>query len=226
MQLLTDYAQYYDEIFTGSGPTFHRQAFTRGGLSKRRQFELFAQLGLPSPPHGQVRELAAGFPSLEVVGAAPAPWLEEVYCVIYEDEYLHGGRGKSRLSLAEACQRHPQALASIFLPPFDQPVNFRHVRLGGIGIWLRQVGGAGEWQSNRRDSESVMQRNRHPGPPPIPRVLWAIDFLPSAQGLLAIDFNTAPDLTTLGETNTLTAGEILAELECAAANYPEHLNQF
>jgi hypothetical protein len=57
-------------------------------------------------------------------------------------------------------------------------------------------------------------------------VLWAIDFLPAADGLLAVDFNTAPDLTTLGETGALSADAVAAELAWVWETNPEHLAQF
>ncbi len=58
------------------------------------------------------------------------------------------------------------------------------------------------------------------------RVLWAVDFIPSAEGLLAVDFNTAPDLTALGESGLLTAKEVRAELEAAALISPACMAQF
>ena len=226
MQLLTDFPQYYDGIFDGSGPVFHRMAFSRGGLSKRRQFAMFEQLGFTTPPHGPVSDLVTRGRAPEWLGPAPEQWLEEVHCVVYVDELLHGGQGKVRLSLAEAARQYPETYASIYSPPVARAVNFRHVRLGGIGVWLRQTGGANEWKSNRGDTETVLERTHHSGPPPIPRVLWAIDFIPTPSGLCAIDFNTAPELVTLGETGTVSPDEIRAELEKAAAEFPSHLNQF
>ena len=104
MQLLTDFPQYYDPIFDGAGPVFHRIAFSRGGLSKRRQFEMFEQLGYPTPPHGSVSDLVSRWRALEGLGPLPRQWLEEVHCVVYMDELLHGGQGKVRLSLAEAAR--------------------------------------------------------------------------------------------------------------------------
>jgi hypothetical protein len=57
-------------------------------------------------------------------------------------------------------------------------------------------------------------------------VMWAIDFIPTSHGLGAIDFNTAPELLTLGETGTVKPEEIRIELEAAASGHPEHLRQF
>jgi hypothetical protein len=44
--------------------------------------------------------------------------------------------------------------------------------------------------------------------------------------LLAIDFNTAPELSTLGEAGQLTASEVKAELDRVAAEAPGQLRQF
>ena len=227
MRLITDYPQYYDAIFDGTGPVFHRRAFGRGGLAKREQFALFEKLALATPPHGPVRELAARHPGPCLWGTSLGPWwAEEIQLVVYEDEYAHAGAGKRRMPLGRALAECPDAWASLYLPPARRAVGFRHVRIGRIGIWLRQEGGEGEWRSNRRDTETVLDRRRHEEAFPVPRVLWAIDFIPSPAGLLAVDFNTAPELATLGETQAVGAGEILEELEFAARQMPGSLAQF
>jgi hypothetical protein len=226
MRLLTDYRQYYDDLFDENGPVFHRTAFTRGGLSKQSQFELFGRLGLKTPPHGPVASLASQLSASTVCGSPPREWMEDVRCVVYQDEFAHGGSGKSLLALSEAMAGHPEAYASIYVPPAGSALNYRHARIGKIGVWLRQVSGSGEWRSNRSDRETVLRRDWDMAPAPVARVLWAIDFIPSSQGLLAIDFNTAPDLDTLGETGAVTPAEILEELHRAAGADPGLLRQF
>lgn len=227
MRLITDYPQYYDAIFDGTGPEFHRMAFGRGGLSKRAQFELFERLGLATPPHDTVAELAARFPAPQVWGSSLDPWWgETVELVVYEDEFAHGGGGKNRMPIGKAVQEFPQAFASLYIPPARAAINFRHVRIGRIGIWLRQEGGAGEWRSNRQDTEKILVRSYHPESFPVPRAMWAIDFIPAAFGLMAIDFNTAPELSTLGETSTVSALEILSELTYCGSKNPASLQQF
>ena len=225
MKLLSDYAQWYDQAFDGEGLEFQRMAFTRGGLSKRDQFALFDRLGLHSPPHGLVRELASrtGLPSEWQLPAVA--WPAEIEAVVYLDELQHGGNGKVKLPLVDALARHPDHYASLFVSLANSAVTLRHVRFGRLGFWLRQKGGE-DWRSNRADNETVIGRTNHPEPNPLPRVLWAIDFLPAAERLLAIDFNTAPDLATLGATNSVTAGELHDELLAAAADAPEVLRQF
>lgn len=227
MRLITDYTQYYDGGFDGQGLAFHRLAFGRGGLSKREQFALFTRLGLATPPHGVVRELAERLALPSIWGCElQAAWRQEIELVVYEDEFAHAGAGKRRLALKQALLECPELFASLFMPPVQRAVNFRHVRIGRIGVWLRQEGGAGEWRSNRQDHETVLERTTHRGPPEISRAMWAIDFIPAPAGLLAVDFNTAPELVTLGETHVVSAGEILAELEWAGTQNPASLNQY
>lgn len=227
MRLITDYFQYYDAMFDGVGPVFYRLAFGRGGLAKREQFALFKKLELATPPHGTVKELAAQHPGPCVWETALGPWwAEEIQLVVYEDEYAHAGAGKRRMPLRRALEECPDAWASLYIPPANRAVGFRHVRIGRVGIWLRQEGGEGEWRSNRRDEETVLECRRHGEDLPVPRALWAIDFIPSPSGLLAVDFNTAPELATLGESRTVGAEEILEELTFAARQMPESLQQF
>ncbi len=225
MRLETDYAQWYDEVFDGTGATFHRQAFARGGLTKRAQFALFQQLGLATPPHGHVADLAASH-RVPPAWAAPArAWIDELEVVVYLDELGHAGAGKIKLALGDALTSHPRHFASLFIPLRHPAVILRHVRFGRLACWLRQEGGE-DWRSNRGDRERVVSQTISTDPNPIPRVLWAIDFLPSAHGLLAIDFNTAPDLATLGETGAVPPLALREELELAAATAPATLRQF
>jgi hypothetical protein len=222
MKLSTDHAQWYDAIFDGRGPTFHRMAFTRGGLKKREQLALFDELGLATPPHGLVRELAGRSVPF---GADPSIHRPELEVVVYEDELAHRGEGKRRIRLDEALAEQPDLYATMYVPPIDRAIVIRHVRIGRIGVWLRQVSARAEWRSNVSDDERVLARTHHREAPIVPRVLWAIDFVPSAFGLLAIDFNTAPELSTLGEEKTIGAHEIAGELEHAAEAHPTHLSQ-
>ena len=229
MKLLSDYDQWYDGVFDDRPPTFHRLAFTAGGLSKRAQFDLFASLQLPTPIHGTVAELAATIASQRWPGLAaqpPAALRSAFRCVVYLDEHAHRGEGKELLNLEEALARYPQVLASVYVPADGIPAAFRLVRFGRWGFWLRQEGAAGQWQSNRRDREVILEKNRWDSPNPIARVLWAIDFIPSPTGLLAIDFNTAPQLVTLGEAKALSDEEVALELEHVARHDPAHLLQF
>lgn len=225
MRLRTDFGQWYDSIFDGTGPEFERMAFTRGGLPKREQFALFARLGLRSPPHGTVRDLAAGTGMPRAWGFPEAAWRQEVEVIVYVDELQHGGNGKLKLPLATALVSHPEHYASLFVPLAHPALSLRHVRFGGLGFWLRQQGGE-DWRSNRADQETVLARFRCDEPNPLPRALWAIDFLPAADGLLAIDFNTAPDLATLGEAGAVTAAELHDELTKVAQSTPAALRQF
>lgn len=225
MKLLTDYEQWYDGRFDGTGVTFHRTARTRGGLAKREQFQLFERLGWPVPPHGLIAELATRT-GLATAWHFPATaWQRELEAVVYLDEFQHKGEGKVKLPLAEAITKYPSHYGSLFIPLTNPAVSLRHVRFGRLGFWLRQRGGE-DWRSNRADHETVLACTQHPEANPIPRVLWAVDFLPAPGGLLAVDFNTAPQLVTLHETGTLTTEQVHAELEFTAATHPEWLRQF
>lgn len=223
MRLRSDHVQWYDGIFDGRGPTFHRVAYEPGGLAKREQLALFDRLGLSTPPHGIIRELAR---TRVPWGCDPALWQREVECVVYEDEHLHRGLGKHKMTLADAVALHPDRYASLFIASGARATSFRHVRFGRIGIWLRYVARPGEWRTNvDAEEEEVVGVARDLEPAPIPRVLWAIDFVPSVLGLLALDFNTAPELRALGESGLVRDDELHEELKRAAAERPEHLAQ-
>lgn len=226
MQLITDHEQFYDTVFDRSGPEFHRLAFTRGGLTKKAQFALFESLGLQTPPHGSISELAERLQTGLEARAVSAALSAHYQCVVYGDELAHRGEGKELLTFIEAQSRDPETFASIFIPQNGPPVSFRLIRFGRLIFWTRQQGENGAWRSNQRDEETFLGRGFAQGANPIARVLWAIDFIPGPLGLLAVDFNTAPELTTLSQCGALAPNEALAELVFAAEHAPEHLKQF
>jgi hypothetical protein len=153
-------------------------------------------------------------------------FLGDLRCVVYLDEYAHQGDGKVLLPLAEAVERYPDHLGSLLVSSQGPPVIYRLARFGRWAFWLRQEGRSDDWRSNQRDSERLLAKVHCEEPNPIPRVLWAIDFVPSPFGLLALDFNTAPQLETVGEANALTAAEAAEELAAVARTFPEQLRQF
>jgi hypothetical protein len=226
MRLLTDYPQWYDSIFDDQPPPFERFAFKRGGLTKTAQFRLFQSLGLKTPPFGSVERLAQELDG-PIAGAQPPQLLSsELKCVVYLDELGHAGSGKALLNLHEARSQHPQVNASLFVPTVPPALVIRLVRFGQWAFWIRQQGSPTDWRSNLNDTETVLDKHRCREPNPIPRALWAIDFLPTQLGLLAIDFNTAPQLVTLGENGWLSPSEVRAELTEVAARAPDQLKQF
>lgn len=226
MRLLSDYTQFYDGIFDGSGPVFHRMAYTKGGLSKREQLARFDKIGLKTPPHGTVTELAEQHRRACGPLEPPREIGDESSCVVYCDEFEHRGQGKVLVPLNEALNRFPGHYATLYFPRQGSPVSFRFVRLGRRTFWLRQRGDGTDWRSNTRDHEEVLTSGVTSQSNPFARVLWAIDFIPSPLGLLAVDFNTAPNLISLGEQGAIAPHEVLAELADAAGRVPEELAQF
>jgi hypothetical protein len=226
MKLVTDHAQWYDDIFDGAGLVFHRMAFTRGGLTKRQQLALLERMGYRTPAHGAAAELHARLTHGAHSSLSFPAVHDFVRAVVYHDELAHRGEGKEVMLLAEAAGRFPNCLATVFHPPAEPGLGFRFIRLADLGFWQRQQSTAGDWRSNHRDQERVLARQPMTLPNPIGRVLWAVDFVPAAEGLLAVDFNTAPDLTSLGESGLVTASEIRAELEAAGSRSTSSLEQF
>jgi hypothetical protein len=228
MQLLTDHPQFYDGIFDRHGPVFHRLAFTRGGLDKPAQFELFHRLGLATPPHGTPVQLARNYTRTCDHLHPPASIPNSALCIVYLDTLAHRGQGKQLLTLDQAQQQCPNAFASMFVPQPGPPAAYRYARLGRLGFWLKQHSTTADWRSNVQDHEDILASlPSQPEPKhPIPRVLWAIDFIPSPAGILAVDFNTAPDLDSLGENHALDPDTVRQELNHCAEHHPNALAQF
>lgn len=182
---------------------------------------MFDSLGIATPIHGTVAQiqekLAATFYDERVL-AEFDPQL-----VIYPDEFAHGGDGKQLVPLSNA---PADVYASLFIPTAGTgSVGFRQVRFGHLEYWLR--GRSADWRSNIDSERALLKRTANlPWDTRIPRILWAIDFVPSSSGLLAVDFNTAPTFQTIAAVCPGDAPEWLRILEQCAAEYPAWLKQF
>jgi hypothetical protein len=214
----TDYWDYYDHWFEAPHRP-HDIVWARhatGGLSRRDMFAYLASLGLRTPAHGSVRDLA----NKMLAGYAPDTarnLAETLELVVYTDEMAHAGEGKLKLTLTAALHEYADHLAAIYLPGNFAclGVSLRYLRVGRRQFWLRYAS-ANDWRSNCGEVtiEVLGEEKAAAGAEwsAIALPLYAIDFLPAHGGLSAVDFNTAPGLWGTGIEDRLPAQEVYREI--------------
>lgn len=190
VKLRSDFTDYYDHWFDLEGVEYRRVG--TDGPSRSEMFEILRGLGLMTPTHGRLGEQDLGH--------------REV--VVYLDERLHCGEGKTRLLYNDAVVRHPGKLFSLFIPPGG--VSIRHLHIGRRCFEL-QYRSVEDWRSNVGDGDCCVR-----GEIAVPtyrskvaEALFAIDFVPllPTEQLFAVDFNIAPGMRGSGMERVLSAWE-------------------
>jgi hypothetical protein len=216
LKLLSDFRDYYDHVFFPDGDMIvHRMAHDRA-MPKWRQFDILQRSGIATPP-------------VYTVGSSQA---DKLYgpadnVVVYTDEHLHCGGGKTMTSYDAAVKRFPPCQHACVpwynsTGSYSESRSYRYLKIGGMAFWLRYEGRGG-WMSNHAEETEIYLNgwceqiesyvlSSYP--------MCAIDFVIPVdrhdpddfadvldQGI-AIDFNTAPGLRHTGIEDVLSAIDI------------------
>ena len=199
MQLYTDFRDWYDFAFSNKGLLFERLSYS--GFNRRDMLHFLSAAGLHTPAFGTVEALTERISEEWGNPLYDYALQRIVSLVVYTDENSHQGEGKILLSAAEALKDYPQHLASEYIPSITGlGFTFRWLQIGKAKWWLKYWS-IDDWRSNVGDGGcSIIQRlpdGRPDNPAFIDFPMFAIDFVPSAGGLFAVDFNVAPGLGPL-----------------------------
>lgn len=217
IKLESDFLDYYDHWFAGRWETADAvlDRRSRTELSRESQFWIMEQQGLHTPYHGYLPDaVGAGFDL-------------DAYYVVYTDPYAHRGEGKVRVSLREAYKKYPDAYCSKWVSGSYsrrmEPMSYRLLGVGDQMYTLRYEGSPLEWRSNYGDGvdvtwergwgiEDQVDFNSDNPFPEYP--LWAVDFVSNQWGeLVAVDFNTAPQIRGTGIEDGIRSEEIYEAVE-------------
>ena len=213
IQLRSDFRDWYDFGFDRCGIVFERVA--SGGMPRREAFQYMAGLGLRVPRHGKVRDLVPVLLAEMPDDLRPYAATHLIDCVVYLDERSHCGEGKIKLSADEAMVSYPDLLCSEHLPATasGNGRSLRYLQVGDRKWWI-EYRSANDWRSNAGEVTTTVLAEEAAGyHPNIDRPLFAIDFVPAADGLYAVDFNTAPGCAPLN--GLIRASEICHLIEGA-----------
>ncbi len=218
MKLTTDFRDYYDWAFDGTGHEFVRIA-ANAGPNKREQFRILENAGFKIPPVGPLDELADMY-----------EWAEGRirYVVAYTDETAHVGEGKELWSINKwksnphmsGNRRHVEKWATFCSAFVEGPrgVSWRRLQVGPHVFWI-EYRSDDDWRSNCGAGdiellECQMDAGYHPT---IRLPLFAVDFVHGAKDMYAVDFNVAPGVSGSGVQRVLPAEDAVRAIEDAHA---------
>lgn len=224
LKLESDFIDYMDHEFAGrydraATHTFKRIAAPgKAGFSKDEQLQLMSDAGLVVPRHGRVFELTNNS-------------LRPNQVVVYTDPFSHRGEGKVLCNVLTAQARYANYYCSAYVepPPGGRGVSYRMLAVGGNVYWFHyQSMDEGEWRSNCGSEVQVTlvtdparlndiqflagNPSRYAGGLKH-NSLFAIDFVPSPSNLIAVDYNTAPQILNTGLDDVLPAWECYELIE-------------
>lgn len=222
LELRSDFRDYYDHWFAGSGQradnVYERQS--RSGMDRPAMLNYLKGLGVTTPAFGTVRELASRMDTF--AQGLSANTRKELLrdagdVVVYTDPGAHGGGGKIKLGLAVALEQFPNHFASEYIPNTisGHGQSIRYLRIGQRQFWLRYTS-EDDWRSNCGEVEieflgedfSATPRALM-GPSHVP--ILAIDFVFSTH-MYAIDYNIAPRLTGTGLEEVMPGNAVFQEV--------------
>jgi len=219
VRLMSDFWDYYDHHFDGYGAQTVFERKSTGGMNRCQMLEYLQSLGLRVPVFGSVRDV---YEQLRRKHGSVTGFDIIAEVVVYLDEMAHRGEGKVKLLLRDAVEKYPDRLAAEYIPalPSGLGVSWRYLQVGDKRFWLEYVS-RDDWRSNcgdvqirvlSRERDGYHERIRHP--------LFAVDFVP-ANGLYAVDFNTAPQIRGTGVEHLLSACEAAKAIKKAIARLSE-----
>lgn len=204
IRLISDFIDVYDPWFDQNPnlPIFRR--VVKDGIGRPAQLSLMALFGLPVPPHGPVWALADCRCS---------------HLVLYKDVHAHWGEGMILLPKDEALIKWPEFYASGYIEPTEgKAVSYRYISIGGVEFWLK-CRSTDAWRSNcgRVDVQLLFREEWPKLTFEIPQFapLFALDFVLSDSGLVAVDYDSAPLIRGTGIEKYMRPEAIAAAIKDA-----------
>lgn len=204
--LISDFKDYYDNRFQPAWehkpgePAIQRLRSARP--PRREIFRRLDRMGLLTPRHGTVRDLAEQWENDNL-------YLFQV--VVYLQD--QGGKPNVRVGIREALQRWPRAYASLFIPQEVPGLGhmLRMIKVGREAFWI-EYQSRNDWRAEHGANTSrFLGRDHYDLATTVPLPLCQIDFLPRGEGrqrLLAINLDTAPALKGTGIEHFLTPDDV------------------
>jgi len=217
VKLLSDFRDYYDHWFDGSDSPFSFSRYSYSGMDREQALKYLYQIGFKVPLHGMAKDLYK-LKQAEY-GDELTLFQDAVWLVVYLDKRSHRGERKLLMNLKSAMDNYGTCFASeyVFTAPstIHGGLSFRYLKIGQRTFWL-QYRSENDWRSNcgqvsikvlRQEEDGYHKSIKHP--------LFAIDFVPSFDGLYAVDFNIAPGVKGTGVEEILPAKAAAQEIKGA-----------
>ncbi|WP_242248813.1 hypothetical protein [Bacillus cereus group sp. BfR-BA-01328] len=202
VKLITNFHDYYDHHFDGSGVPFLRKHDM--GMNRPQMLDYMSSKGIKTVPYGYLHEMAKKYPLYTEV-------------VVYTDISKHQGEGKVRMSLIEALETYPiDTLCTLLCGNLGE--SWRVLNVGRRKTILDYHSKV-DWRSNVGDVEVTVvdcwsRMSSFEGIlDPYEFPLVAIDYVKDGNELLAVDLNVAPQLKGTGMEDLVTPEKVVNEMK-------------
>ena len=191
VKLVSDFRDFYD-IWFDRDAKFVFERITTSGLSRGAMLNFLKNSKVRTVRFGTCEEMY-------MTGCKDV--------VVYTDTHSHRGENKVLMSASNANMSMPNYLCSEYIG-FEKGVSIRHLQLGEYWFKL-QYKSKDDWRSNCGTDVDIEMLNTGFGyHETIKAPIFAIDFVKSEQGLLAVDYNIAPGCGWTGVNEIVSAKEI------------------
>ncbi len=200
--LNSNFLDYYDHYFsnnTNDSIVFER--FNHRIMDRMETFDyLNKELKLPTPVYGSVEDLVDDFREEGVFDHEDI----DIKLVIYKDLY---SSEKVLVTLDEAIDNYMSSYASIYIPHRydDVLISTRYIYICGSVHWVNYENeDINEWRSTYgKNTSSYYVGLDSMQYPSNGHTMFAVDFLPTNDGLVAIDFTLNPRIWGTGIENEI-----------------------
>lgn len=199
VKLITNFRDFYDIWFDPCAKHELRRV-TTDGMNRSEMFKFFRKNEIATVKYG----------SSEAMYLAGCEKL-----VVYTDLNSHCGEGKLLMTASEAVNQLPNYLASEY-NPIKRGESFRHLQLGNFWAWMRYKS-KDDWRSNNGEVDIDLLEVDCGYHPKVKLPIFAIDYIETPSGLLAIDLNIAPGARGIGLEGVITPRETAKSIKRAYA---------
>jgi hypothetical protein len=212
LRLVSDFHDYYDQWFDRGGPEFRRMT-TEGPSRPEMLYDEMDARGVKCLGYGLVKNVArflTFYPAI-LEENLTNEFLSSLRLVVYLDEMAHRGEGKMIMNALDAVEKYPDHFCTEYRADSALATSFRYLQIGKRAWWLRYWS-TDDWRSNCGDVH-IDLLTEATDLYALPYPLYAIDFIPTFDGLRACDLNIAPGLKGTGMEDVLKPKEVYDLIE-------------
>lgn len=200
LKIESDFTDYYDYLSVNDGYSYRYVRNYKDSLPKGKDLAELRRLGIATVQVGSVRELNSMYKQL----------------VVYTDVTKHRGEGKVIMDSHEAILTYPTSLASPYIENGGITNKFLQIGSRRFRVVLENVY---PLKTGRVLSLDEIQPDYNYS---VRLPIFSIDYISTAYGLIAVDFNTVQELKTLGIDRIMQPYEVVSEISKALSKYNIH----
>ncbi len=226
IRLVSDFRDYYDEVFDPDGRVFFRNRFKKG--SKRQMLgtlsRMLSESGFSVIPHGLVLEMPSVIKRFYKTQDSIGDFL-----VVSSRLVVYAEGTKLLAPIGVAMELYPKEFSTlyIFTWPFSGSSSIRWLQIGRIVAILKYVSYT-SWNSREGEVDVIVKRIWRVEKPIklFGSPIFALDFVSDGKRLYALDMEVNPVLQGTGVEEYVSPEEIKEEVSVSLEKGARELSEF